>query len=218
MNKIEELEKRIQKLELQVHGLNQSKWLKDYLDSRKHFGMNTVAASGPEFEKHVLHKYSKKVYKEKGFPEKFEKLDLKNILKTANEKGNRVEKFKYWSKLKHEIRVVLGEKYYDDYWMQLIAIAEYAWEYFQNHTLQYIIDKEKYLDYGGPRERTAEKEAAYNYYLYLKENSPELFYSNGRHKGGPIKKKVEPLLREKINKSDFDSMRSIWDYIREREK
>jgi len=152
MDKVKELEKRIEELESSVNTLkevNRFKQHMEFLKSRIPIGMNFVASSGAEFEKHVLNKYSSNTYKEKGFPKEFEKIDLKNILKTANEKGNRVEKFKYWSKLRHEIRVVLGEKYYDDYWMELIAIAEYAWEYFQNHTLQYIIDKEKYLDEGG---------------------------------------------------------------------
>lgn len=207
MEKRKELEKRLEQLELLI-----DEWEREKFREKTRLSAFDLAFAHPNYREELLNKYS-----ESNLPDECKHLDFKKAVDKMKGR-NRDVKLRFWNDYRNQLWKALGWRMYDDhYWHELAAIVEKAIDFYADDVVRWILEKGEYVDSGGPRERRGEKEIAYQCYLDLKENQPSMFYQSGRQKGKAIKKQVEPILREKIGKSPFDSMRSVWDYIRERE-
>lgn len=211
MDKVEQLEKRIEQLESVIEEQKEKEKRSNLFDKADSFLEELVTREEDTYQTTFLNKYTKD-----NLPEDSKQLCIKEAINGMRQQWNSAKKLDYWKKYKKK----LNSPYKRDnvHWHALQYFVNRVIQYYETRVIQDILKDAKFIDMGGPREQKEVKEKGYRIFSELKnEKYSKFFHQNGRHKGGPKWDKIEPILRKRLGK-EFGSIRSIKDYIREQEK
>lgn len=149
MDKIKELEKRIQKLEsfIQLMRMNNDE------NNRKVKALRGLIPDQDGFEKKFLKKYSSKEYRKKGFSGELNKLDINDALSTAKNLGDKAKQLHYWMEFQNDMTEILGLDAYikGEYWQELRFFVMQFIGFYQNAIVERVLKEGKHYEGSGNR-------------------------------------------------------------------